>query len=121
MSVFNTLIGEMEYDGLITGQNPAPRMDGGIIAAVAEETTYKRGTLLQKASGKLAIYTSGTPDCILTDDTVVGTADVHVVVYAAGCFDETKVAEATGVDSISTAAKDTLRTKGIVFKSAMTM
>ena len=68
-------LGSMEYDGLITGLTPPIRVDGGVIAKMAAPTLLKRGTLLGKAgTGLLAAYDgTGTPDCILCDDTEVGT------------------------------------------------
>ena len=113
-------LGSMEYDGLITGLNPPTRVDGGTIAKLAAPATLKRGTLLGKAdSGLLAIYDgTGTPDCILCDDTEVGTAeDVPVDVYVAGCFDPEKVTVGDGY-TITQADKDKLRTYSIVFKAA---
>lgn len=113
-------LGSMEYDGLITGLNPPTRVDGGTIAKLAAPATLKRGTLLGKAdNGLLSIYNgTGTPDCILCDDTEVGTADdVPVDVYAAGCFDPEKVAVGDGY-TITQADKDKLRAYSIVFKAA---
>ena len=113
-------LGSMEYDGLITGLNPPTRVDGGTIAKLAAPATLKRGTLLGKAdSGLLSIYDgTGTPDCILCDDTEVGTAeDVPVDVYAAGCFDPEKVTVAEGY-TITQADKDKLRAYSIIFKAA---
>ena len=113
-------LGSMEYDGLITGLNPPTRVDGGTIAKLAAPATLKRGTLLVKAdSGLLSIYDgTGTPDCILCDDTEVGTAeDVPVDVYVAGCFDPEKVTVGDGY-TITQADKDKLRTYSIVFKAA---
>ena len=113
-------LGSMEYDGLITGLNPPTRVDGGTIAKLAAPATLKRGTLLGKAdSGLLSIYDgTGTPDCILCDDTKVGTADdVPVDVYVAGCFDPEKVTAGDGY-TITQADKDKLRTYSIVFKAA---
>ncbi len=113
-------LGSMEYDGLITGLNPPTRVDGGTIAKLAAPATLKRGTLLGKAdSGLLSVYDgTGTPDCILCDDTEVGTAeDVPVDVYVAGCFDPEKVTVGDGY-TITQADKDKLRTYSIVFKAA---
>ena len=113
-------LGSMEYDGLITGLNPPTRVDGGTIAKLAAPAILKRGTLLGKAdSGLLSIYDgTGTPDCILCDDTEVGTAeDVPVDVYVAGCFDPEKVTVGDGY-TITQADKDKLRTYSIVFKAA---
>ena len=120
MKELRNKLGEMEYDGLVAGLNPPVRVDGGTIAKLAAPATLKRGTLLGKAdSGLLSIYDgTGTPDCILCDDTEVGTAeDVPVDVYVAGCFDPEKVTVGDGY-TITQADKDKLRTYSIVFKAA---
>ena len=113
-------LGSMEYDGLITGLNPPVRVDGGTIAKLEAATVLKRGTRLGKGDdGLLSIYGgTGTPDCILCDDTEVGTAeDAPVDVYVAGCFDPEKVTVAEDY-TITQADKDKLRTYSIVFKAA---
>ena len=113
-------LGSMEYDGLITGLNPPTRVDGGTIARLEAPAVLKRGTLLGKSdTGLLSVYDgTGTPDCILCDDTEVGAAeDVPVDVYAAGCFDPEKVTVAEGY-TITQADKDKLRAYSIIFKAA---
>ena len=113
-------LGSMEYDGLITGLNPPTRVDGGTIARLEAPAVLKRGTLLGKSdTGLLSVYDgTGTPDCILCDDTEVGTdEDVPVDVYAAGCFDPEKVTAAEGC-TITPADRDKLRTYSIIFKAA---
>lgn len=126
-------LGSMEYDGLITGLNPPVRVDGGVIAKLTAATVYKRGTLLAKSAKNGLLHILGeepptpgtgetadtyTPDCILCDDTEVGTTeDVPVDVYAAGCFDPEKVTVAEDY-TITQADKDKLRTYNIVFKAA---
>jgi hypothetical protein len=113
-------LGSMEYDGLITGLNPPVRVDGGTIAKLETAAVLKRGTLLGKGDdGLLFVYGgTGTPDCILCDDTEVGTAeDAPVDVYAAGCFDPEKVTVADGY-AITQADKDKLRAYSIIFKAA---
>ena len=126
-------LGSMEYDGLITGLNPPTRVDGGTIAKLSAAAVYKRGTLLAKSAKDGLLHILGeappaaaegqtadtyTPDCILCDDTEVGTAeDVPVDVYAAGCFDPEKVTVASGY-TVTQADKDKLRTYSIVFKAA---
>ena len=113
-------LGSMEYDGLITGLNPPARVTGGTVARLEAPAVLKRGTLLGKSdTGLLSVYDgTGTPDCILCDDTEVGTAeDVPVDVYAAGCFDPEKVTAAEGC-TITPADRDKLRTYSIIFKAA---
>lgn len=116
----NKKLGSMEYDGLITGLNPPIRVDGGTIAKLETPALLKRGTLLGKSEdGLLSVYGgTGTPDCILCDDTEVGNdEDVPVDVYAAGCFDPEKVTVAEGY-TITQADKDKLRAYSIIFKAA---
>ena len=58
------------------------------------------------------------PDCILCDDIAVGTTtDEKTSVYTAGCFDPEKCTVAEGY-TLTTADKDALRMRGIVFKAA---
>ena len=120
MKELRNKLGSMEYDGLITGLNPPVRVDGGTIAKLEAPAVLKRGTLLGKGEdGLLTVYGgTGTPDCILCDDTEVGAAeDVPVDVYAAGCFDPEKVTVAEGY-TITQADKDKLRAYSIIFKAA---
>ena len=57
-------------------------------------------------------------DCILCDDTTVGTTeDLAVAVYTAGCFDPDKVIVKEGY-TITEADKDELHKRNIVFKAA---
>lgn len=120
MKELHNKLGEMEYDGLITGLNPPKRVAGGTIAKLTAAATYKRGTLLGKDdTGALSIFDgTNTPDCILCDDTEIGTTeDVKVTVYEAGCFDPEKLTVAEGY-TLTQANKDKLRERGIVLKAA---
>ena len=69
------------------------------------------------ADGKaiVAFYNStdsGNPDCILCDDTDIGTAaDENVAVYTAGCFNISALKVASGY-TITQADKDKLRERG---------
>ena len=119
-------IGEMEFDGLITGIYPPPSVSGGVIAkASGEAVTYKRGTVLGfkagEEDGKLYIMADGdeiTPSCILCDDIEVDTKDdVTVPVYIAGCFDPEKVITKDEY-ALKAADLDNLRMRGIVLKAA---
>ena len=127
MRNLNAKVGEMEYDGLIVDLVPEVEVRGGTIRKLAKETTLKRGTILAKSSKDNALVVLGTaatdgetltPDCILCDDTVVGTdANVSVSVYTAGCFNTNRVHVAEGY-TISEADFDTLRKYSIAFKAA---
>lgn len=126
MKNLNAKVGEMEYDGLVVDLVPEVEVRGGTIRKLAKETTLKRGTILAKSSKDNTLVVLGTaadgetltPDCILCDDTVVGTdADVSVSVYTAGCFNTNRVHVADGY-TISAADFDALRKYSIVFKAA---
>lgn len=123
-------LGDVEYDGLVTDIQPPVIVRSGTIRKLGTAGTLKRGTILAKSSGsagdgKLVILGTSavtnetlTPDCILTDDVAVGTsADVVATVYYGGCFDLAKCDVKSGY-TITTADKDTLREKGILFKNA---
>jgi|GEM_PF-241013 len=61
---------------------------------------------------------TGTADCILCDNTEVGTtADVNAAVYTAGCFDPNKVTVAESY-TLTEADMKQLREYDIVFKAA---
>lgn len=120
MTELSKKIGDMEFDGLVTDLTPHIQVSGGVIAKGAALTTYKRGTVLgMSEGGTLSIYDgTGTPNCILCDDTDVGTEeDANVAVYISGCFDPDKV---TLADSYELTADDIdqLRMRGIIFKAA---
>ena len=119
-------VGEMDFDGLITGINPSVQVRGGTIAAPADAVTYKRGTIFAKSTTNHKLYILGstpdggdtlTPDCILCDDMEMDGADVVAAVYTAGCFDNDKLTVAESY-TMSEADKDKLRERGIVFKAA---
>ena len=127
MRNLNAKVGEMEYDGLVVDLVPEVEVRGGTIRKLAKETTLKRGTILAKSSKDNTLVVLGTeatdgetltPDCILCDDTVVGTdADVSASVYTAGCFNPNRVHVAEGY-TISATDFDALRKYSIVFKAA---
>ncbi len=114
-------IGEMTYDGLISDVTPSVIIGAGIITGSEADVELKRGALLSKGEdGKLSLMKDGgNADCILCDDiTVKAGAEVTVPVYISGCFDLNKITVADGY-TMKNADKDTLRTKGIVFKTAI--
>ncbi len=123
-------IGESGYDGLVTDLTPQPIVRGGTIRKLAAAATLARGTILAKSSGtagdgKLVVLGTDaetgetlTPDCILCDDTDVGTEeDVSAAVYFAGCFDPGKVTAAESY-TVTEDDFDKLRERGILFKAA---
>ena len=121
----NDKAGVLEYDKLISGMDPAPKVASGTLTKLSVETFYKRGTVLARSSGtggdgKLKILGTAagssetlTPDCILCDDTVVGTEnDVNAAVYVKGCFNPDALFMADD-HSLSQDEKDALRQRGI--------
>ena len=123
-------IGEMTFDGLLTGITPAPQVSGGTIRKLTTAAVLKRGTVLAKSSGtagdgKLVVLGTTaetnetlTPDCILCDDIEGGTAaDEKVTVYTPYCFDPGKVTVAASY-TMTDGDKDNLRMRNIVFKAA---
>lgn len=130
MKDLNRKIGDMEFDGLISGISPTPLVGGGIIRKLGAAATLKRGTILAKSSGTagdnnlVVLGTTAassetlTADCILCDDIDVGTAnDENVAVYISGCFNTSKVIVKDQY-TISETDKDNLRMRGIIFKAA---
>ncbi len=120
MSELSRKLCEMDYDGLFADVIPAAQTGAGAIKGGAEETVYKRGTLLSKGSDGFLIPADGNgePYGILCDDTTVGTEDVTVVIYTAGCFNLNKIITAEGYELTETDL-DTLRKYNIIFKSAL--
>ena len=108
------------YDGLIINVVPPVVTGPGTIAALSEETTLKRGTVLAKASnGKLSVLSGASGSTaygILCDETVVGTSDVKAVVYLAGSFDPAKLIVADGY-TMTAGDIDALRNGGIFLKA----
>ena len=125
MAELNRKVGEMNYDGLITDLNPPVQVRGGTLSKLSTAATYARGTILAKSDADNKLYILGstgsgtlTPDCILCDDTDIGTVnDLNAAVYTAGCFDPDKVTVAENY-TITEADKDELRMRNIVFKAA---
>lgn len=130
MAELSGKLGEMNFDGLFTDITPKSEVRGKVIRKLDAETVLVRGTVLAMsvgASGDGKLVILGTeaggdetlvPDCILCDNTVVGTSDdVTASVYTAGCFDPNKVTVKSEY-TISAADYDALRKYGIVFKAA---
>ncbi len=133
MQELSRKLGAMEFDGLISGITPPKQVGGGTIAKLTESAVYKRGTVLARSAQDGKLYILGTeppapesgkaadvytPDCVLCDDTEVGTEeDVEVCVYTAGCFDPDKLIVAEEY-AITQADIDELRSYSIVLKAA---
>ena len=59
MQELSKKLGEMTYDGLISGLNPHVNVGGGVIAKLGAKKTLVRGTILAKnAAGKLIVLGS---------------------------------------------------------------
>lgn len=120
----NSKIGSMEYDKLIAGLTPPTKVVSGTITKLAAAGTYPRGTVLAKSTKDGKLYILGTtaaegdtltPDCVLCDDTEVGTAgDENAAVYVQGCINIDAVTVKSGY-TITEADKDKLRERGIFF------
>lgn len=113
-------------------------ISGGVIPSSLTEvkvdgTAVTTGWIYNAASGELVFSTapantktiavktvSGSfeADCVLCDDTAVGTtADVTAEVYISGCFDPDHIIVAEGY-TLAAADYETLRLKNILFKNA---
>ena len=122
-----SVIGEMNYDGLIADLEPAVTVGGATIRKLGSAATLKRGTILAMSSGsagdgKLVVLGNTaasnetlTPYGILCEDIDVGTAaDVKASVYLSGAFDPDKVIVKASYD-ITAADIDALRVRNIRF------
>lgn len=118
-------VAEMSYDKLIADTDPQPKVAHGIITKLGTAATYERGTVLARSSGtggdgKLKILGTTpdtnetlTPDCILADDTDIGTAaDAVAVVYVKGAFNLSELKVGTGY-TITQDDLDALKERGI--------
>lgn len=121
-------LGDVNYDGLITGLIPATFVGAGVLRKLGAEATYERGTVLAKSDQDNKLVILGTtaaqgetlvPYAVLCEETTVGTsADVNAPVYLAGCFNPNKFEVASGY-TITEADKDTLRMNNIYLAEAL--
>lgn len=91
-------IGSVGIDNLIAHIDPPAIAFGVTIRKLATKGTLKRGTIMAKSSadGKLVVLGTEaakdetlTANCVLTDDTEVGTeADETATAYRQGCFNK---------------------------------
>lgn len=125
MEHLNRKVGEVEYDKLIAGVSPAVHINSGVIRKLSVVATYPRGTVLAKSTGsggdgKLVILGTTavenetlTPDCILCDDTEIGSAVAeNAAVFTGGCFNINALTVKDGY-TLTEADKDKLRERGI--------
>ena len=106
-------------DGLVYGLNP--KTEAFMVKIKANAGTLKRGTVLAVgADDKMIVLGSGegTANCILCDDTEVGTSDVVAAAYRGGHFTVEKLSVASGY-TITAADKAALRDVGILLSNAM--
>ena len=124
-------LGSLSTDGLIAASYPMADVFHIAVRKLNEEETLKRGTLLDLSTGtagdgKYVIHGTNaasnetlTANCILAEDTVVGTAsDVIARAYRTGHFVKENLIVAEGA-SISAADKEALRDVGILLSSAI--
>lgn len=124
-------LGEQSFDGLIAASYPLADVFHIVIRRLSEEATLKRGTLLNLSTGtagdgKYVIHGTNaaanetlTANCILAEDTVVGTAsDVIARAYRTGHFVKENLIIAAG-SVITDADKEALRDVGILLSSAI--
>lgn len=110
-------------DGLLATLNPAAEAFTVTIKALSAPATLKRGTVLATdSSGKMIVLGSadGTANCVLCDDTEVGTSDVKAVAYRTGHFAAEKLIVANSY-TMTAADKEALRDAGILVSNAVEM
>lgn len=108
-------------DGLVYGLNPATQAFMVTIKALSAPATLPRGTVLAvDADNKMVVLGSGTgtANCILCDDTEVGTSDVKATAYLSGHFAIEKLTVADGY-TLTAADKAALRDVGILLSNAI--
>ena len=106
-------------DGLVYDLNPAT--EAFFVTIKANAGALKRGTVLAvDADNKMVVLGSGTgtANCVLCDDTEVGTSDVKALAYRAGHFTVEKLHMAEGY-TMTAADKANLRDAGILVSNAM--
>lgn len=125
-------LGTVDYDGLIVTNEPVADVFTVTIRKVTgEAVTMKRGTVLALSSGtagdgKMVILGTAaasnetlTANCILCDDTEVGTAaDVEANAYRTGHFARNKLIVNSG-HSLNATDEESLRNAGILLSDAL--
>lgn len=110
-------------DGLLAALNPAAEAFTVTIKGLSAPATLARGTVLAiDADGKMIVLGSGTgtANCILCDDTEVGTADVKAIAYRTGHFAAEKLIVADSY-TLTAADKEALRDAGILLSNTVEM
>lgn len=119
-------IGSVSVENLFAGLEPHALKKAATIRKLGTAGTLKRGTILAKSSGsagdgKLVILGTTaatnetlTADCILVNDTDVGTAaDENVLVWVTGNFNEDALIVNSGY-TLTEADRDALRVRGVL-------
>lgn len=110
-------------DGLLAAINPATEAFMVTIKGLSAPATLARGTVLAvDADNKMEVLGSGTgtANCILCDDTEVGTSDVKAVAYRSGHFTAEKLIVAASY-TMTAKDKEALRDAGILISNAVNM
>lgn len=132
MRKLNESLGTVEYDGLIYDLYPPAEPFMIVLRkAESEAVVLRRGTVLALSGGEAGdgkMVPLGTEaaekeellaNCVLTDDTVVGTGeDVTATAYRTGHFNLGRLIVAENYE-ITDADKETLRDVGILISEAM--
>ena len=106
-------------DGLVYGLEPAT--NEFFVTIKANAGALKRGTVLALGSdNKMVVLGNGegTANCVLCDDTEVGTSDVKALAYRTGHFAAEKLRMAAG-HTLTAADKEALRSAGILVSNAV--
>lgn len=124
----NRKVDEMIPDKLISDMTPPVKVASGIIAKLAADAVYARGTVLAKSSMTSKLHILGstpaggdtlTPDCVLCDPEDIGTAeDTNAAVYVMGCFNPGALIVKDGY-TMTQADKDKLRERGLYLKQLL--
>lgn len=113
---------EIKTDGLIYGLNPPVEAFFVTIRGLEAEKTLERGTVLAVSATDSKMVVLGSEDapanCVLCDDTVVGTEDVKAMAYRHGHFAVEKLHVAEGY-TLTAADKEKLREVGILLSNAV--
>lgn len=113
---------EITTDGLIYGLNPPVEAFFVTIRALEAEKVLPRGTVLALSATDSKMVMLGSEEapanCVLCDDTTVGTEDVKAMAYRQGHFTVEKLTVADGY-TMTAADKEKLREVGILVSNAV--
>lgn len=127
MSKLNEEICKVDFDELVNSATPAPDVFSVTVAALTEEKTLKRGTVLALSAktGKMSVLGTAaasddtlTANCILSDDVTVGTTDTSAFAYRMGHFNRNSLIVADGY-TLKAADEEELRKGGILLSDAV--